>query len=121
MKERGLIMADKDHNQSFSQDHKDEEFAAEVAPVRVNPERKEVEPTTSGAVIGYTALALAVLSFFTYPAMFGIIAVILGFFAMSRDARTTGRLAIILGGIAAVLAIVFRVAVISAILSLFYR
>lgn len=111
-------MADKEHDRDLFRDSEDTEYAAEVSPVHLNPERKEVEPTTSGAVIGYTALALAVLSFFTYPAMFGIIAVILGFFAMSRDAKTTGRLAIIIGGIAAVLAIVFRVAVISAILSL---
>ncbi|MFX3625268.1 MAG: imidazole glycerol phosphate synthase [Ectobacillus sp.] len=112
-------MADRDFDRNLYRDREDEEYAAEVTPARVPYERRDADPTTGGAVFGYIALALAILSFFTFPVFFGIGAVILGFFAASRGARTTGRFAIILGAIAAVMALFFRIALASFILSMF--
>ncbi|MBO9128368.1 imidazole glycerol phosphate synthase [Bacillus sp. 165] len=112
-------MADRDYDRDFIEDNVDEEYAAEVAPSTFRQERREVEPTTAGAAIGWIALALAALSFFTYPVFFGIAAVVLGIYAISRDAKTTGWMALIIGGAAALLALFFRVALVSFFLSLF--
>ncbi|MFD3446229.1 hypothetical protein ACFDTO_16665 [Microbacteriaceae bacterium 4G12] len=103
----------------YDRNRMDEEYAAEVAPTKIDLDRKETESTTGGAIAGFIALGLAILSFFTYPIFFGIVAVLLGMYASSRDAKTTGRIAIVLGAIAAILAIFFRVALASFILSLF--
>jgi hypothetical protein len=112
-------MADRDHDRNLFRDNADEEYAAEVAPSTFRKEKREVEPTTAGAVIGWIALALSILSFFTYPVFFGIASVVLGIYAISRDAKTTGWIAIILGGAAAFLALFFRIALVSFFLSLF--
>jgi hypothetical protein len=112
-------MADRDHDRIVSSDRVDEEYAAEVAPARIDYDKREAEPTTGGAIFGYIALALAILSFFTYPVFFGIAAVLLGIYAASKGAHTTGRISIILGAVAAVMALFFRIAILSFILSLF--
>ncbi|UOY93273.1 imidazole glycerol phosphate synthase [Ectobacillus sp. JY-23] len=108
-------MADRDYERL--RDHTDEEYAAEVAPARIK--HTAAEPTSGGAIFGFIALALGILSFFTFPVFFGIAAVLIGLYAASKGARTTGRIAIILGAVAAVMALVFRVAVLSFLLSLF--
>lgn len=97
----------------------DEEYATEVAPARIRNERREGDGTAGGTIIGFISLALAVLSFFTYPVIFGIGAVLLGMYARARGAQKTGTFAIILGAIAAVLALVFRVALATFFLALF--
>jgi hypothetical protein len=112
-------MADRDYNRRLLDDRADEEYATEVAPARINYETRETEPTTGGAIFGFIALAVAILSFFTYPVFFGITAVLLGIYASRRGARTTGRISIILGAIAAVMALFFRVALISFLIALF--
>lgn len=111
-------MADRDQNRLYP-NRGDEEYAAEVAPARINNDKAGTEPTTGGAIFGFVALALGILSFFTYPVFFGIAAVLVGFYAASRGARTTGRIAIILGAVAAVMALFFRVAILSYFLRLF--
>ncbi|GAA3327841.1 hypothetical protein GCM10020331_069410 [Ectobacillus funiculus] len=48
----------------------DEEYAAEVAPARIRNDRREDDATAGGTIVGFISLALAVLSFFTYPVIF---------------------------------------------------
>ncbi|MFC6603678.1 hypothetical protein ACFQDF_22570 [Ectobacillus funiculus] len=49
----------------------DEEYAAEVAPARIRNDRREDDATAGGTIVGFISLALAVLSFFTYPVISG--------------------------------------------------
>ncbi|QWG53431.1 imidazole glycerol phosphate synthase [Bacillus mycoides] len=99
-----------------------EEYAAEVAPQRIDYDDKDnddVRSSAAGSTAGFIALALAILSLFTFPTLFGLVSVLLGIYAYNRGATVTGGTAAIVGGIAAIIAILFRVALIGLLFSLF--
>ncbi|MBK5346878.1 imidazole glycerol phosphate synthase [Bacillus sp. TH22] len=99
-----------------------EEYAAEVAPHRIDYDDKDnddVRSSAAGSTAGFIALALAILSLFTFPTLFGLVSVLLGIYAYNRGATVTGGTAAIVGGIAALIAILFRVALIGLLFSLF--
>ncbi|MGG2066497.1 MULTISPECIES: imidazole glycerol phosphate synthase [unclassified Bacillus (in: firmicutes)] len=106
-----------------SEDHFDEEYAAEIAPNGVPYDgregRDEVTAKAGGATAGFIALALAVLSLFTFPTLFGLLAVLLGIYAYNRGANVTGGIAAVMGGVVAIVALIFRAAIISLLYSLF--
>jgi len=60
-----------------------------------------------GNIPGWIGLALAVLSFFMMPIIFGAAAIIVGFFARSRDANWLGNTAIALGAISIIVRLFF--------------
>ncbi|HLQ97885.1 MAG TPA: hypothetical protein VK135_04260 [Candidatus Dormibacteraeota bacterium] len=60
-----------------------------------------------GNIPGWIGLALAVLSFFMMPIIFGAAAIIVGFFARSRDANWLGNTAIALGAISIIIRLFF--------------
>ncbi|MCP8968635.1 imidazole glycerol phosphate synthase [Ectobacillus ponti] len=99
----------------------DEEYAAEVAPGRpVAYTRGDVDDRTAGGTLsGFIALALGILSLFTFPVILGIGAVLVGLFARSRGAGASATIGIVLGAAAALLALIFRVALLSFFFSLF--
>lgn len=115
--------------QKYDEQHKkdndfEEEYAAEIAPNRVqynerDDERKEVTSKAAGTTAGFIALTLAGLSLFTFPALFGLVALLLGIYAYNRGAKTMGGIAAVVGGITALIAILFRVAIIAFLFSLF--
>ena len=100
-----------------------EEYAAEVAPQRIDYDDKDhkddVRSSAAGSTAGFIALALSILSLFTFPTLFGLVSVLLGIYAYNRGATVTGSIAAIVGGIAALIAILFRVALIGLLFSLF--
>ncbi|PEA08104.1 imidazole glycerol phosphate synthase [Bacillus cereus] len=112
----------KDRIDSDYSDYK-EEYAAEVAPQRIDYDDKDdkdaVRSSAAGSTAGFIALALAILSLFTFPTLFGLVSVLLGIYAYNRGATVTGSIAAIVGGIAALIAILFRVALIGLLFSLF--
>ncbi|MDM5187681.1 imidazole glycerol phosphate synthase [Bacillus sp. DX4.1] len=113
-------MTDKfDEHRREEGDYK-EEYATEVAPQHINYDNKdEVKSKTAGSTAGFIALALAVLSLFTFPILFGLVSVLLGIYAYNRGATVTGSIAAIIGGIAALVALLFRAAIIGLLFSLF--
>lgn len=100
-----------------------EEYAAEVAPQRIDYDEKDnkddVRSSAAGSTAGFIALALSILSLFTFPTLFGLVSVLLGIYAYNRGATVTGGIAAIVGGIAALIAILFRVALVGLLFSLF--
>ncbi|PEC23999.1 imidazole glycerol phosphate synthase [Bacillus cereus] len=100
-----------------------EEYAAEVAPQHIDfddkDDKNDVRSSAAGSTAGFIALALAILSLFTFPTLFGLVSVLLGIYAYNRGATVTGSIAAIVGGIAALIAILFRVALIGLLFSLF--
>ncbi|MED1412122.1 MULTISPECIES: hypothetical protein [Bacillus] len=99
-----------------------EEYAAEVAPQRIDydkDDKEDVRSSAAGSTAGFIALALAILSLFTFPTLFGLVSVLLGIYAYNRGATVTGGTAAIIGGIAALIAILFRAAIIGLLFSLF--
>ncbi|EJR55543.1 hypothetical protein IIM_00635 [Bacillus cereus VD107] len=100
-----------------------EEYAAEVAPQRIDYDDKDskddVRSSAAGSTAGFIALALSILSLFTFPTLFGLVSVLLGIYAYNRGATVTGGTAAIIGGIAALIAILFRAAIIGLLFSLF--
>ena len=81
--------------------------------------KDDVRSSAAGSTAGFIALALAILSLFTFPTLFGLVSVLLGIYAYNRGATVTGGTAAIVGGIAALIAILFRVALIGLLFSLF--
>lgn len=111
----------KDRIDSDYSDYK-EEYAAEVAPQRINydyDDKDVVKSSAAGSTAGFIALALSILSLFTFPTLFGLVSVLLGIYAYNRGATVTGGIAAVVGGIAALIAILFRVALIGLLFSLF--
>ena len=102
-----------------------EEYAAEVAPQRIDydyndkDDKDVVKSSAAGSTAGFIALALSILSLFTFPTLFGLVSVLLGIYAYNRGATVTGGIAAVVGGIAALIAILFRVALIGLLFSLF--
>ena len=101
-----------------------EEYAAEVAPQRIDydyddKDDKDVVKSSAGSTAGFIALALSILSLFTFPTLFGLVSVLLGIYAYNRGATVTGGIGAVVGGIAALIAILFRVALIGLLFSLF--
>ncbi|PFM66914.1 imidazole glycerol phosphate synthase [Bacillus cereus] len=99
-----------------------EEYAAEVAPQRIDydkDDKDDVRSSAVGSTAGFIALALSILSLFTFPTLFGLVSVLLGIYAYNRGATVTGGTAAIIGGIAALIAILFRAAIIGLLFSLF--
>ncbi|MFE9079958.1 imidazole glycerol phosphate synthase [Bacillus mobilis] len=102
-----------------------EEYAAEVAPQRIDYDydeknhKDDVRSSAAGSTAGFIALALSILSLFTFPTLFGLVSVLLGIYAYNRGATVTGGIAAIVGGIAALIAILFRVALVGLLFSLF--
>ncbi|MBW3114314.1 MULTISPECIES: DUF4190 domain-containing protein [Bacillaceae] len=80
-----------------------EETAAEIAaPMNVSRdfENDAVEDTTtSGRVLGYSALALSILSLFILPVIMGAAGIVLGFVARRRGAEMLGAWAIGIGAV----------------------
>ncbi|CAM3880052.1 imidazole glycerol phosphate synthase [Bacillus paramycoides] len=99
-----------------------EEYSAEVAPQRIDydkDDKDDVRSSAAGSTAGFIALALSILSLFTFPTLFGLVSVLLGIYAYNRGATVTGGTAAIIGGIAALIAILFRAAIIGLLFSLF--
>ncbi|TMU85555.1 DUF4190 domain-containing protein [Bacillus sp. BHET2] len=80
-----------------------EETAAEIAaPMNVSRdfEHDTVEDsTTSGRVLGYSSLALSILSLFILPVIMGAAGIVLGFVARRRGAEMLGAWAIGIGAV----------------------
>ncbi len=82
-----------------------EETATEIAaPLSIRDvdayERDEAEDaTTSGRVLGYSALALSILSLFILPVIMGAAGIVLGFVARRRGAEMLGAWAIGIGAV----------------------
>jgi hypothetical protein len=120
-----IILTDKhEERHRESEDHFEEEYAAEIAPNGIPYDgrdngRDEVTTKAGGATAGFIALALAVLSLFTFPTLFGLLAVLLGIYAYNRGANVTGGIAAVMGGVVAIVALIFRAAIISLLYSLF--
>ena len=112
----------KDRIDSDYSDYK-EEYAAEVAPQRIDydyndkDDKDVVKSSAAGSTAGFIALALSILSLFTFPTLFGLVSVLLGIYAYNRGATVTGGIAAVVGGIAALIAILFRVALIGLLFS----
>ena len=76
-----------------------EEYAAEVAPQRIDydyddkDDKDVVKSSVAGSTAGFIALALSILSLFTFPTLFGLVSVLLGIYAYNRGATVTGGIA----------------------------
>ncbi|MGE8206229.1 hypothetical protein ACQKP0_17015 [Heyndrickxia sp. NPDC080065] len=91
-----------------------EETAAEVAaPISMNrdydrdlsEDRDPDHAHVSGKVIGWSALALSVLSLFFLPVILGAAGIILGFVARRRNAETLGAWSIGIGVVSIIIGI----------------
>ncbi|MFM9280710.1 hypothetical protein [Paenibacillus jiagnxiensis] len=88
-------------------DHQ-EEYAAEVAPVKPVEDRREVRETgTMGNTAGYAGIALGILALFMWSIVLGPIAAILGIYSFFNGKRTLGGWAIGLGLVATISYFVF--------------
>ena len=80
-----------------------EETAAEIAaPMNVSRDFENdavEESTTSGRVLGYSSLALSILSLFILPVIMGAAGIVLGFVARRRGAEMLGAWAIGIGAV----------------------
>ena len=63
------------------------------------------ETTTSGRVLGYSALGLSILSLFIVPVLFGAAGIVLGFVARRRGADAVGAWAIGIGAVSIIVGI----------------
>lgn len=86
-----------------------EEMAAEIAPpaAAVRPDRSKrlrnnavQETRSAGIATGWSALVLAVLSWFIWPVLLGVAAAVVGYVAFRQGARVLGIWSITLGLIA---------------------
>lgn len=78
-------------------DRFDEEVATELSPsFRDEREHRRVTATT-GRMLGFSALGLAILSLFAFPVLLGAGAITLGFLARSRGSENLGAWAIVIG------------------------
>ncbi|CAN7320803.1 DUF4190 domain-containing protein [Rossellomorea sp. LjRoot5] len=86
-----------------SRDDYREETAAEIAaPMNVSrgfEDDATEDATTSGRVLGYSALALSILSLFILPVIMGAAGIVLGFVARRRGAEMLGAWAIGIGAV----------------------
>ncbi|UXH44384.1 DUF4190 domain-containing protein [Rossellomorea vietnamensis] len=86
-----------------SRDDYREETAAEIAaPMNVSRDFEDdaaEDVTTSGRVLGYSALALSILSLFILPVIMGAAGIVLGFVARRRGAEMLGAWAIGIGAV----------------------
>lgn len=78
------------------------EIAAPVSPV-ARFDREETE--TAGRGLGFTALALSIISLFVLPILFGAAGIILGFVARRRGSTATGNWAIGIGAVSIIVGI----------------
>ena len=87
----------RDRIDSDYSDYKEE--YAEVAPQRIDYDYDEkdhkgdVRSSAAGSTAGFIALALSILSLFTFPTLFGLVSVLLGIYAYNRGATVTGGIA----------------------------
>jgi hypothetical protein len=90
-------------------DKYNEETAAELTtPMALGGdfERDEAEETsTSGRILGYSALALSILSLFIVPVLFGAAGIVLGFVARRRGSDALGAWAIGIGAVSIIIGI----------------
>lgn len=104
-----------DHNLIDQQDmmrthRRDEETATEITGFDDNAVDRENDVDASnqiGNIPGWIGLALAVLSFFMMPIIFGGAAIIVGFIARGRDATRLGNTAIALGVVSIIVRLFF--------------
>lgn len=92
-----------------------EETAAELtAPLSLNrdvirnrdsKDQVQDETEAGGKGIGFTALALSIISLFVLPILFGAVGIILGFVARRKGAESLGSWAIGIGAIAIIVGI----------------
>ena len=98
------------HQNAFSDVGRDEETASEITgfdnDILDRDDDIDVDNQV-GNIPGWIGLALAVLSFFMMPIIFGAAAIIVGFFARSRDANWLGNTAIALGAISIIIRLFF--------------
>ena len=98
------------HQNAFSDVGRDEETASEITgfdnDILDRDDDIDVDNQV-GNIPGWIGLALAVLSFFMMPIIFGAAAIIVGFFARSRDANWLGNTAIVLGAISIIVRLFF--------------
>ncbi|CAM4181940.1 hypothetical protein [Bacillus manliponensis] len=96
----------------------DEEYAAEIYAQRLPTKRRrdllaqeENSRSSTGTIIGYLALFLALFSIAFYPLTFGITSVILGLIAVFLGAKTLGYTAIGFGAFSVLFTIFYPLAV----------
>lgn len=93
-----------------TEDYREETATEIAAPLSIRDvdtyERDEVEErSTSGSVMGYSALALSILSLFILPVILGAVGIVLGFVARRRGAETLGAWAIGVGAVSLIIGI----------------
>ncbi|OPJ56270.1 hypothetical protein [Alkalithermobacter paradoxus] len=97
------------------------EHAAELAPTRVNyREFRSADTVRATGLWGYLGLIASVVSLFAYPVTLGILGIFLGFVSLLSGARTLGYTSIVIGLLSSLSTLVFRVALLSFILSLIF-
>ncbi|MGE6629296.1 cell division protein CrgA [Bacillus sp. NPDC077027] len=87
-----------------------EETAAEITePYQASRDREErynhVNDDSGSKGIGYTALAIAIISLFVMPVLLGVAAIVVGYIARRKGARALGAWSIGIGIVSVVLGI----------------
>ncbi|BFH61447.1 MULTISPECIES: hypothetical protein [Paenibacillus] len=77
------------------QDHREEEYAAEVAPPRsdryeIDEDKDRTDDESIGRTAGYVGLACGIASLFMWSVVLGPVAAIAGFYAYSKGSRVMG-------------------------------
>lgn len=91
--------------------NRDEETAAELRAddvdnsVNMDDDDDDIDVNSA---IGWVSVALAAISFFWLPILFGAAAIITGFVARNRHANVLGNIAIVAGAIAIIMSLFMR-------------
>lgn len=92
--------------------NRDEETAAELraddVDNSVNIDDDDDDDIDVNSAIGWVSVALAAISFFWLPILFGAAAIITGFVARNRHANVLGNIAIVAGAIAIIMSLFMR-------------
>lgn len=98
------------HEPQLLSDDRDVETATELTPEKDHVHHTEADDNAdmgikTNSVMGWIAVALAIVSFFTLPVIFGGSAIILGFIARNRGAEWLGNTAIAAGVISIIISL----------------
>lgn len=86
----------KQHPKQNQNNHHKEEYAAEISTQHLPTKRRRDENVqennriSTGTIIGYIALFLALFSIAVYPITFGLLSIVLGLVAVYYGAKTIG-------------------------------
>ncbi|KXZ40403.1 hypothetical protein SAMN05661008_00043 [Alkalithermobacter thermoalcaliphilus JW-YL-7 = DSM 7308] len=97
------------------------EHAAEFVPNKMNyKEFRGDETAYVTGIWGYLGVIASIISLFTYPVTLGILGAFLGFVSVFSGAKTLGYTAIAIGLLSSLSSLLFRVALLSFILSILF-